>query len=122
MSFSGKESLQVAQYIVGQVGGPCTDESARRAAISRAYFAAYVHAFHYEVDKRRYKPKGNGRDHTDLRVHFAKVRKETIIASELEDLRIWRNMSDYYKNYVGPLPSNVTSALKHAADIIDKLI
>jgi hypothetical protein len=121
MSFNGKESLQVAQYLVGQASSQCTEESSRRAAISRAYFAAYGHAFHYEVDKRRYKPKGGAKDHEGLRVHFAKVRKETIIASELEDLRSWRNISDYYKNYVGPLASNVTSALKHAEDIINKL-
>ena len=121
MSFSGKECLHVAQHLVGQASGPCTDESARRAAISRAYFAAYGHAFHHEVEKGRYRPKGNSRDHADLRVHLAKTRKETIIASELEDLRQWRNISDYSKNYFGPLPANVKSALEHAEDIINKL-
>mgnify|MGYP001438331666 CR=1 FL=1 len=121
MTFSGKESLEVAQYLVGQASGPCTEESARRAAISRAYFAAYGHAFHYAVEKNRFKPEGGSRDHTNLRVHYAKAKKDTIVASELEELRIWRNMSDYYKNYIGPLSSNVTSALNNAKDIINRL-
>jgi len=121
MSFVGKDGLIVAQFIGGQINGPCAPEAAQRAAISRAYFAAYGHAFHIEVESRRYKPVRGGDNHWQLRDHFAKKRKETRIASELEELSIWRKQCDYDKNFVGNLPQTVKSALNDAEHIIESI-
>ena len=121
MVFNGEESLFVAQFLGGQVIGPCTLEASQRATVSRAYFAAFGHALHYEIDNDRFKSYGKSDDHANLRVHFAKKRKEVIIASELEDLRRWRNQCDYSKNFVGILGQNVTDALKNATHIIQYL-
>ena len=118
MSFVGKDCLLVAQFLGGQINGPCTLEAAQRAAISRAYFAAYGHAFHIEVDSRRYKPVRGGDNHWQLRDHFAK-RRETQIASELEDLSIWRKQCDYDKNFIGDLSQTVKNALNNAKHIIE---
>jgi len=122
MTFVGKDSLHIAQFLGGQRNGPCTLESLQRAAISRAYFAAYAHAFHYEVDNGRYTPRGGVEDHKGLRVHFANVKKDQDTASKLEDLRRWRNYCDYHKIFVGSLSQNVKDALNFADVIIDRLI
>lgn len=90
--FDGMDCLNVAQFLGGQTSSTYTPESAQRAAISRAYFAAYGHAFHHEVEGNRYRPEKNAAEnHRGLRVHFAKKIKEQKIASALEDLRHWRN-------------------------------
>jgi hypothetical protein len=123
MAFVGTECLNVAQFLGGQTSGTYTTESAQRAAISRAYFAAYGHAFHHEVEGNRYHPEKKAVDnHRGLRVYFAKERKEQQIASELEDLRNWRNQCDYHKIFVGNLTQNTKDALKKAEHIISYLI
>lgn len=120
--FDGKDCLNVAQFLGGQTGNAYTPESAQRAAISRAYFAAYGHAYHHEVDNERYSSAKNPADnHRGLRVHFAKSRKEQKIASELEDLRQWRNQCDYEKIFVGNLMQNTKDALKKAEHVINYL-
>ena len=121
MAFVGIECLNVAQFLGGQISSTYTLESAQRAAISRAYFAAYGHAFHYEVDGGRFNPSNKAEDHPGLRVHFAKIRKEQKIASELEDLRFLRNQCDYHKNFVGILAQSTKEALKMAAHVINYL-
>jgi hypothetical protein len=119
--FDGMDCLNVAQFLGGQTSSAYTQESAQRAAISRAYFAAYGHAFHHEVDSRRYQPAKKGADnHRDLRVHFTKI-KEQRIASELADLRYSRNQCDYDKIFVGDLTQNAKDALKKAEHIINYL-
>jgi len=117
------DCLNVAQFLGGQTSSTYTPESAQRAAISRAYFAAYGHAFHHEVEGKRYcSEKNAANNHRGLRVHFAKKIKEQKIASELEDLRNWRNQCDYDKVFVGDLPKNTEEALKKAKHIIEYLI
>lgn len=111
----------MAQFLGGQTSTNYTVESAQRAAISRAYFAAYGHAFHHEVENNGYHPKGNVTDHSGLRVYFAKVKKEQKIASQLEDLRFLRNRCDYHKNFVGILAQSTKDALDKAKYIIDYL-
>jgi hypothetical protein len=93
MPFDGRDSLHLAQYLVGGVYGPCTLESSQRAAISRAYYAAYGHAFHHEVDIGGFVPETDptkrGKNHSLLRRHFRKKRDRTSlqIATELEELQ-----------------------------------
>lgn len=121
MVFNGEESLHIAQFLGGQVISPYPVEASQRAIVSRAYFAAFGHALHYEIDNGRFKSYGKSDDHARLRIHLAKTRKEVIIASELEDLRRWRNQCDYHKNVIGILSQYVTDALKNANHIIQHL-
>ncbi|MCX6670187.1 MAG: hypothetical protein NTV25_10360 [Methanothrix sp.] len=122
MAFVGAECLKVAQFLGGQTNSTYTLESGQRAVISRAYFAAYGHAFHHEVESRRYNAYNNGRDHSGLRVHFAKVRKEQKIASELADLGFLRKQCDYDKNFVGILSQSAKDALNKAKYVVEYLI
>ena len=111
----------VAQFLGGQTNGPYTSEASQRAAVSRAYFSAYGHAFHTEVDSGRYKQVRGGDNHWQLRNHFAKDRKNLQIASELEELSIWRKQCDYDKNFIGNLPQTVKNALNDARHIIENV-
>jgi hypothetical protein len=125
MAFNGYESLQVAQFIGGKILGPCTSESLQRAAISRAYFAAYLHAFYHEVDNGRFipsPPEEGGRDHGRLRKHFKSQRKHKI-ASELKELHKWRKTCDYdyFTDSSKSLPTAMEESLTNACDIINNL-
>ncbi len=123
--FKGADCLHVAEFLAGRVNGPCTLESTRRAAISRAYYAAYGHAFHYEVDNGRFiptkDPNKRGQDHGRLKRHFQNMRKteETQIATELEELHIWRKLCDYEKIVMEPVP--VVGILDKAAHVVTYL-
>ncbi len=125
MVFDGNESLQVALFLGGKVYGPCTLEAIQRAAISRAYYAAYIHAYYYEVDHGRFSPSPldeRGKDHGRLRNHFRNLRKHKI-ATELKDLHVWRKTCDYdyYTDPNTPLPTMLENSLTNAKDIIDDL-
>jgi len=125
MVFDGNESLRVAQFLGGKINGPCTPESVQRAAISRAYFAAFVHALYYEVDRGRFQRSPldeRGKDHGLLRKHFRDKRKHEI-ASELKELHKWRKICDY-DYYTDPsmlLSIALDASLKNAKSIIDSL-
>lgn len=122
--FKGEDCLYVAQFLAGQVCGPCAPESAQRAAISRAYYAAYGHAYHREVDSGRFKPqtdpKMKGRDHYLLRKHFAEDLKDNDTATKLEELYIMRKNCDYEKVVMEPMP--VKRMLEKAEHIIKNLV
>lgn len=125
MVFDGNESLSVAQFLGEKIDGPCTQESIQRAAISRAYFAAYVHAFYYETDNGRFQPSPpdeRGKDHGLLRIHFRTLKKHKI-ASELKELHDWRKTCDYdyFTNPSMSLSDALETSLKNAKDIINEL-
>jgi len=125
MVFDGNESLQVAQFLGGEMYGPCTPESVQRAAISRAYFAAFVHALYYEVDNGRFQRSPideRGKDHGRLRKHFKDQNKHKI-ASELKELHNWRKTCDY-DFFIDPsmlLSAALENSLRNAKNIIDSL-
>ena len=125
MAFDGHEGLEVAQFLGGKIKEPCTQESLQRAAISRAYFAAFVHALYYEVDGGRFHQSPldeRGADHGLLRKHFRDQKKHKI-ASELKELHHWRKTCDY-EFFTDPsmlLSTALDNALKNAKNIIDSL-
>jgi hypothetical protein len=125
MVFDGNESLHVAQFLGGKNNGPCTPESIQRAAISRAYFAAFVHALYYEIDNDGFQQSPldeRGKDHGLLRKHFRDHKKHKI-ASELKELHNWRKTCDY-DYFTDPsmlLSAALESSLTNAKDIIDTL-
>ena len=119
MAFDWKEYLELARFLQGQSGTSYSQEAAYRSAVSRAYYAAFCHARNYARDRENFSPTGRAVDHQLVRKHFQQQGR-IIIASELEDLRQWRNTCDYDDN-VGNLNQLVQSALQSAQDIIEKL-
>lgn len=120
MAFDGKDSLKLAEFLGGRGGSGYSEEAAYRAAVSRAYFAAFGHALHTEADRGRFRPSGRSDDHARLRAHLLKM-DDGESANELETLRIWRNQCDYAKVVIGNLSQIVKDALESAEIVIDKV-
>ena len=120
MAFDWREYLLLARFLQGQIGTKYSEESVNRSAVSRAYYAAYCHARNYAHANEDFKPTRSFRDHELLRQHFQRTGRFDI-ASELEDLRQWRNACDYEDDIAADLVQQVQSALQSAQEIIGKL-
>jgi len=98
MPFDWQEYLAVARFLKGQGGAGFSEEAAIRTLISRAYYAAYGHALRFSRDYLGFVPgrlpEDRTQDHGRLRGHLRK-RRRAFVASKLEQLRDWRNVSDY---------------------------
>lgn len=120
MAFDGKDCLHVANYLAGKQYGPCPLEATQRAAVSRAYFAAFGYARNYEIENHNFRPENAGIDHYRLRKHL-NDRGETNIAQDLHDLNEKRGWCDYDKVFVGNGNQIVDDAIKLSEDIIRNL-
>jgi hypothetical protein len=98
MPFDWREYLQLARFLGGQTGLGFSGEAAQRCLISRAYYAAYGFALRYARDYLGFMPgsrlEDRTQDHGRLRAHL-RQRRRAFVASHLERLRDWRNVSDY---------------------------
>ncbi|MHC1689059.1 MAG: HEPN domain-containing protein [Methanothrix sp.] len=125
MAFNWIEYLDLAQYLRGKIEVSYSEESAKRAAISRAYYAAFCLARNYAQDQCG-REKGRGaKEHADL-IGFYKVLgtvKQDFgdIAENLDELRQWRNFCDYDDDIMQNLNDLATDALDDAQEIIDIL-
>lgn len=119
MAFNWKEYLSLAYFLEGLSEANFSQEAAFRSAISRAYYAAFCYARNYAHDHEDFLPTGSPADHRLVRNHFREKGKINI-ASDLEDLRQWRNACDY-NDVVGNLSQKLKSALQNAQEIIDEL-
>ncbi|MDD2755550.1 MAG: hypothetical protein PHS80_08485 [Methanothrix sp.] len=123
MAFNESECLYVAKYLVGEQYGPCSLEASQRAAVSRAYFAAFIYVRNYAIDNYDFKPKNNAEDHKRLKNHLID-NGETAIAGDLQDLSIRRGACDYDKIVLGTENSKkqmVSDTIKLSEDIIKTL-
>ncbi|ACL17352.1 hypothetical protein [Methanosphaerula palustris] len=98
--FSWEQFIDIAQFLVQEtkkLDSAIPDEAAYRCAISRSYYAAFCCALEFAEDELGYNSERAGTDHTKLR-NFMKVQKDDTmvkIAGKLDQLRGWRNTSDY---------------------------
>lgn len=116
MAFDWREYLNLARFLQGQGGISFSQESAFRAAVSRAYYAAFC----YARDRHGFSPKGISEDHQRVRNHF-RGRGMVEISRKLEELRQRRNSCDY-DDVVSNVPHLLTSAIAQAQDILNRLI
>ena len=124
MSFNWLEYLDQARFLEtlhreGLNNPGFSEEAALRSAVSRAYYAVFCHSRNYARDNQNFIPTEKSEDHRKLRRHFQK--KGLInIASNLNDLRKWRNYCDYDDE--GPnLRLLLAGALQNAQEVIDGL-
>lgn len=121
MAFDWREYLELARFLHAQAGHSISNEAAWRGAVSKAYLAAYGHAYRYACDYLgfipRSKPEEKSQDHGRLRVHLKSRRYA--ISRRLVDLRSWRNACDYEDHLPAPtpLPETAVSAIA-AADYV----
>jgi hypothetical protein len=120
MAFSEKECLHVARYLVGTQYGPCTKEASQRAAVSRAYIAAFVFVRNFEASNHGYRIMGDARDHKLLPEHLTR-RGATTIVSDLHDLANRRGEYDYNGVVLGTevqKEQKVKDAIRLSEDLI----
>lgn len=123
MVFNEHECLHVARYLIGEQSGPCTLEASQRAAVSRAYHAAFVYVRNYEMENHGFRPKGDARDHKLLK-EFLLRRGDTSIVGDLQVLSEYRGYCDYNKIVLGTKASisqMVSDMIKLSEVLISKL-
>jgi len=95
-------------------------EAAYRCAISRAYYAAFCHARDYAALHLGFYPTKKAIDHETLRKHLFRHGKGTI-STKLDQLREWRNDSDYDNPSPTPTDGIAFQAMNDAYTIIKKM-
>jgi len=96
MAFDGFGYLEIAEFLnSGDHGFP--EESAKRSAISRAYYAAFIFSRQYAVKNLGFVPTNTAEDHGTIRNLFKNSSDEALsdVGNDLHNMRIWRNASDY---------------------------
>lgn len=103
MGFDWKEYLILAQFLGGDSGISYSDEAARRAAVSRAYYAAFCFARNYASSRLGFTPTKTGKDHGNLISWYSDWERlqPTLlgVADNLDELLEWR------KTYVFSWPA-----------------
>lgn len=122
--FDWSEYLFFAKETIGIPGISCAEEAKFRAAISRAYYAAYWKARKFvEKDASYVSPKGYYK-HEEIRDYFLKRRKKDTIYNSiylnllrLHDLRI---IADY-KDTQEIILRDTYTALSYAQHIVNQV-
>ena len=119
MEFDWRDYLALAEALTGDADPRYSEEAAHRAAVSRAYYAAFGHARRYASTRLGFRPTGTPRDHVLLRQHFSQ-RRRPAIARRLDQLRMWRNLCDFDDRVVN-LVRLSAAALRTARRVVDAL-
>ncbi|MDD3565524.1 MAG: hypothetical protein PHN90_07645 [Methanothrix sp.] len=127
MGFDWKEYLILAQFLSGDSGINYSEEAARRASVSRAYYAAFCSARNYASSNLNFAREKKGEDHKNLILWYSlwetKDPNLSGIADNLDELRGWRNTCDY--DDIPQIFTNLAllskNALKDAEEIIDAI-
>jgi DUF1680 family protein len=115
--FDWKEFLRLARRLVGTQGEGFSVEAANRAAVNRAYYAAFGVTREYAQAQLGFQSQGDAGDHQRLTV-FLRQRGQAGMAMLLRDLRLWRNQCDYDAVVAG-LEHITPLALQLAQEMID---
>lgn len=126
MSFDWSEYLTLARSLVGQTSAPPNQEAAQRAAISRAYYAAFCKARNHLRDRENVQSIPlHGRAHIDVPSYFLQspLAARRSIGDNLRRLRVDRNNADYYDVFpvTTTLSSKVTEVIARAERVIQAL-
>jgi uncharacterized protein (UPF0332 family) len=103
MSFDWLEYLNVAKELASVTTTPASQEAKLRAAISRAYYAAFIKARNHLRDKEGYSIPRTGNSHRFVSQQFVSssdaVRQS--IADKLSRLKAYRKQADYVDKFPG---------------------
>jgi hypothetical protein len=96
------------------------EEAALRAAVSRAYYAAFGYAWIQGEERYGFVRTKTHDDHGDLRMQF-RAKGMSGLAGKLDELRIWRNRCDYEDDSDFDLRMMAASSISRAEHIIKTL-
>jgi hypothetical protein len=119
MAFNWIEYLEISRSLLG-LEAHHSEEAAHRSAVSRAYYAAYCYARNHARDREGLILTNRPSDHGLVRRHHLK-KGRVDLASELDDLRQWRNSCDYEDELEGNPKLLVAMAVQSAKDIMDSI-
>ena len=122
MSFDWSEYLNVAKELAGVTTTPANQEAKLRAAISRAYYAAFINARNHLRDQEGYLIPTTGNAHRYVSQQFelsSDVVRQSI-ADKLSRLKAYRKQADYVDKFPG-LAGITLMALKLSEEIISTL-
>jgi hypothetical protein len=117
MPFDWREFIGIAGVLYAG-GGPMDQESARRSAVSRAYYAAFCHVRNHAQQNFGFRPSYEARDHGAL-TEILRRRRDMRTPGQLARLRGWRNSCDYDNDVTG-LDSMTPRAIELARDIVQR--
>ena len=120
MAFDWREYLGVARFLAGETGVVASTEAASRAAVSRAYYAAFGHARGYATQRLAFAALGSGLDHANRRLHLRRAGMHRV-ADRLDRLHQWRKACDY-DPAVRNLQQVLASSLTRAQMVLDELV
>src|SRR3954454_23613144 len=124
MSFDWAEYLSVAESVCGQLvsGPPAGGEARQRAAVSRAYYSAFVSARNRLRDIDHIRIPTSGQAHRIVSSQFKNATdpRRVRIGLQLDRLKAARTMCDY-DDVVGQLPGLTRISLVRAARILADL-
>ncbi len=120
MPFDWHDYLDLARFLQSQAGASIDPEAGLRAAVSKAYSAAFCHVRNYARDHLGFQPRYGPDDHGRLRA-FLRQGKTFGISVKLEDLRRWRNECDYADDPPADLALQAAEGIQHAEQIFQGL-
>ncbi len=119
MSFQWEKYLTLAKILAKGDILLIDDETARRSAISRAYYAVFCLSRNFALDNREVTLTGERDDHQTLIEHFKtspdQARKQ--IGTNLDRLRKNRNAADY-DNDISGLEALTRVSMKFADNLL----
>lgn len=121
MSFDWSQYLNLACELIGEKSPPADEESKQRAAISRAYYAAFQQSLIYLRDKNYdHNIPSTGQAHEYVQKTFSSHPDEDYkkIGENLFQLRKSRRKADYDDEFSGSLPKTVYLAIKQAKHVL----
>ena len=123
MSFNWSDYLTLAQELTSESINSPIEEAHLRAAISRAYYAAFCTARNFLSEKDGYSPPGGTNVHRDVVDKFEASSDMTRrkVGALLHSLRGIRNIVDYQEAFYGNKLGRAQGALATANQIISLL-
>jgi uncharacterized protein (UPF0332 family) len=123
MSFNWSDYLTLAQELTSESINSPLEEAHLRAAISRAYYAAFCTARNFLSDKDGYSTPGGTNVHRDIVDKFEASSDMTRrkVGALLRSLRGIRNIVDYQEAFYGNKLGRTQGALATAKQIISLL-
>ncbi len=119
MRFDWREYLELAKKISNMSDLELSEEALYRSAVSRAYYAAFCWCRNFAYQRLGFKTSDTSKAHKELREFLKRKGGKWIrLASQLNNLRLWRNKCDYEDEVQG-LSNMLKESIKFSENVIN---
>jgi len=122
MSFDWSQFLNVARELAGTANTPANQEAKLRAAITRAYYAAFIKTRNYLRDQEGHliPPTGDAHSYVSQQFELSVDPVRKTLGENLSRLRVYRRQADYVDTFPG-LSGITGTALRLSEEVISTL-